>query len=312
MIHEARLQAHVDYYRSIKKEPLNKTSARKVALTKEQYLQVPASWCMSHRSAWSRIMDRYLDPAYIAKHDQGKRKRALRTSATHHQGSHNLPAFKRALEVAHPDVPVSEFGAWAVSHMGPVKSSVVFNPDATAQAYSDHVEAVRALHGSDHNLSTEPLETEVIVRLGQGRKHERLWIADGADSSSSAPSVSDVRARSTARSLPIRARPTPILSRVDELQPKLAETRETQVHLTAELEATKKQMADMYQIMQTIGQASGVQVQLPAPARHFTPPLSAGSNNPATVSPAATRVRGATPAVSVAAVGMLNFVMLNL
>ena len=40
MIHEARLQAHVDYYRSIKKEPLNKTGARKVALTKEQYLQV--------------------------------------------------------------------------------------------------------------------------------------------------------------------------------------------------------------------------------------------------------------------------------
>jgi hypothetical protein len=40
MIHEARLQAHVDCYRSIKKEPLNKTGARKVTLTKEQYLHV--------------------------------------------------------------------------------------------------------------------------------------------------------------------------------------------------------------------------------------------------------------------------------
>ena len=117
-------------------------------------------------------------------------------------------------------MPVSEFGAWAVSHMGPVKSGVVFNPDATAQAYSDpsihakvrdYTEVVRALHGSDHNLSTEPLETEVIVRLGQGRKHGRLWIADGADSSSSAPSLSDVRAQRTTRSLPIRARPTPTL-----------------------------------------------------------------------------------------------------
>ena len=60
---------------------------------------------------------------------------------------------------------------------------------------------------------------------------------------------------------------------IETLQPELAETREMQAHLTAELEATKKQMADMYQIMQTIGQASGVQVQLPAPApvRHFTP-----------------------------------------
>ena len=124
-------------------------------------------------------------------------------------------------------MPVSEFGAWAVSHMGPVKSGVVFNPDAPAQAYSDpsihakvrdYTEAVRALRGSDHNLSTEPLETEVIVRVGQGKKHGRLWTADDADSSSSAPSLSDVRARSTARSLPIRARPTPTLSRVDELQ----------------------------------------------------------------------------------------------
>jgi len=50
-----------------------------------------------HRSAWSRIVDKYLDPVYIAKHEQGKRKRALRTGPTHHQGSRNLPAFKRAL-----------------------------------------------------------------------------------------------------------------------------------------------------------------------------------------------------------------------
>jgi hypothetical protein len=80
------------------------------------------------------------------------------------------------------------------------------------------VEAVRSLHGPDYNVSTEPLDTETIVRLGDGRKHGRLWIADGTDSLSYAPSLSDVRARSTARSLPIRSRPTPTLSRVDELE----------------------------------------------------------------------------------------------
>jgi hypothetical protein len=82
--------------------------------------------------------------------------------------------------------------------MGPVKSGVVFNPDAPAQAYSDttvhakvrdYVEAVRLLHGPDYNVSTEPLDIETIVRLGDGRKHGRLWIANGADSSSSAPSL---------------------------------------------------------------------------------------------------------------------------
>jgi acyl-coenzyme A thioesterase PaaI-like protein len=40
MIHEARVQAHVDYYRSVLKQPLDKTHARLVTLSREQYLQV--------------------------------------------------------------------------------------------------------------------------------------------------------------------------------------------------------------------------------------------------------------------------------
>jgi hypothetical protein len=60
---------------------------------------------------------------------------------------------------------------------------------------------------------------------------------------------------------------------IETLQAELAETKETTVHLSAQLEATQKQMAEMYQIMQTIGQASGVVVQLPTPApvQLFTP-----------------------------------------
>jgi hypothetical protein len=57
------------------------------------------------------------------------------------------------------------------------------------------------------------------------------------------------------------------------LQAELSQTKETTAHLTAQLEATQKQMTEMYQIMQTIGQASGIVVPLPAAAsgRHFTP-----------------------------------------
>ena len=60
---------------------------------------------------------------------------------------------------------------------------------------------------------------------------------------------------------------------IETLQAELAETKENLALLTAQLEATQKQMADMYRIIQSIGQASGVQVQLPAlaPVRHFTP-----------------------------------------
>jgi uncharacterized coiled-coil protein SlyX len=52
---------------------------------------------------------------------------------------------------------------------------------------------------------------------------------------------------------------------IETLQAKLAETKDVlaktkdvQALLTAQLEATQKQMANMFQIMQTIGQASGV------------------------------------------------------
>jgi uncharacterized coiled-coil protein SlyX len=50
-----------------------------------------------------------------------------------------------------------------------------------------------------------------------------------------------------------------------ETKDALAETKDVQALLTAQLEAMQKQMADMFQIMQTIEQASGVQVQMPTP-----------------------------------------------
>jgi uncharacterized coiled-coil protein SlyX len=58
-----------------------------------------------------------------------------------------------------------------------------------------------------------------------------------------------------------------------ETKDALAETKDAQALLTAQLEAMQKQMAEMFQIMQTIGQASGVQVQMSAlvPVRQFTP-----------------------------------------
>jgi uncharacterized coiled-coil protein SlyX len=45
---------------------------------------------------------------------------------------------------------------------------------------------------------------------------------------------------------------------IETLPAELAETKETTAHLTAQLEAMQKQMAEMYQIIQSIGQASGV------------------------------------------------------
>jgi uncharacterized coiled-coil protein SlyX len=62
-------------------------------------------------------------------------------------------------------------------------------------------------------------------------------------------------------------------AKLAETKDALAETKDVQALLTAQLEAMQKQMADMFQIMQAIGQASGVQVRMPdlVLVRHFTP-----------------------------------------
>jgi hypothetical protein len=104
-----------------------------------------------------------------------------------------LPPFSQ--EAAHPDEEVSEFSAWAMSHMGKASSSVSFDPAAPPEAYSDptvygkvqYTSVVRELHGPDYNMRTEPIDAEAIMRLGQGKKHGRLWIADNAIDSSIVP-----------------------------------------------------------------------------------------------------------------------------
>jgi hypothetical protein len=82
----------------------------------------------------------------------------------------------------------------------------------------DHTSAVREIHGKDYNVHTEPIDAEVIMRLGGGKKHGRLWIADSAIDSSTVPSLDAIRARSTSSSQPIRPRPSLALQRVEALE----------------------------------------------------------------------------------------------
>ena len=106
-------------------------------------------------------------------------------------------------------------------------SSVSFDPAAPPQAYSDpnmytkvheYTSTVREIYGEDYNVRTEPIDAEAIMRLGGGKKHGRLWIADGAIDSTTVPSLDAIRARSTSSSQPIRPRPSPALQQVQALQ----------------------------------------------------------------------------------------------
>jgi hypothetical protein len=56
------------------------------------------------------------------------------------------------------------------------------------------------------------------MRVRGGKRHGRYWIADGAIDSSSTPTLSQVRARSTSASPAIRPRQDNSQHRIQELQ----------------------------------------------------------------------------------------------
>jgi hypothetical protein len=71
---------------------------------------------------------------------------------------------------------------------------------------SEYTSMVREIHGVECDPTTEDLDGEVVMRIGGGKKHGRYWIADGAIDSSSTPTLSQIRARSTSASPAIRTR----------------------------------------------------------------------------------------------------------
>jgi hypothetical protein len=88
---------------------------------------------------------------------------------------------------SHDSQVINEFTGYILSHEG--KATDLENvydpargPDAiTNQNVYDKVvqynEAVRTRHGADYDSSTEPLDTDVLMRTGGGKQHGKYFIA---------------------------------------------------------------------------------------------------------------------------------------
>jgi hypothetical protein len=55
---------------------------------------------------------------------------------------------------------------------------------------------------------TEPLDGEVIMRIGHDKQHGRYFVGDNILDSAEVPSLPQVKARSTISALPVQRRPT--------------------------------------------------------------------------------------------------------
>jgi hypothetical protein len=82
----------------------------------------------------------------------------------------------------------------------------------------DYTAMAQEVHGPDYDPSTEPIDPDVLMRVGGGKRHGRYWIADGAIDSSSTPTLSQVRARSTGLSPAIRPRHDSSQHRIQQLE----------------------------------------------------------------------------------------------
>jgi hypothetical protein len=117
--------------------------------------------------------------------------------------------------------------AYAMAHKGKATSDVSYNPDDPPEAYtnptaydriSEYTSAARSIHGNDYNPSSQDLDAEVVMRIGGGKKHGRYYLGDGVIDATSTPSLSQLRARSTDTSIPIRPRPETPQQRILSLQ----------------------------------------------------------------------------------------------
>ena len=185
-----------------------------------------------------------------------------------------------------------------MSHKGKATSDVNYNPEDGPEAYSnasvhsrlsDYTSMAREVHGPEFDPSTEDLDGEVVMRVGGGKKHGRYWIADGAIDSSSTPTLSQIRARSTSASPAIQPRQNTSQYQIQALQVipslfvlqlllytfslyycniwvkilqnQLAEERRLR-------EASDQRMRDILVYMQSLGTATGVA----PPASLYAPP----------------------------------------
>jgi hypothetical protein len=66
------------------------------------------------------------------------------------------------------------------------------NPNAY-EKMADYATAARARYGDDFNPATEPLNTEILMRAGEGKQHGRHYMAHSAIDPTTMPTFRQVR-----------------------------------------------------------------------------------------------------------------------
>jgi hypothetical protein len=106
-------------------------------------------------------------------------------------------------EKAYPGQECSDFDTLYIAHKGKAAFDVSYSVSDGPEAYNnpsfgrriaEYTEACKQKYGEDYNPSEHDIDTDIVMALGGGKKHGRLWIGNGIIDSSSLR-LADVRAR---------------------------------------------------------------------------------------------------------------------
>ncbi|TVU12496.1 hypothetical protein EJB05_46147, partial [Eragrostis curvula] len=324
MHHEARVQAVRSYYAKFLGMKIDKKQARTIWPSEEEYGKVIPWWCATHKPCWDYFVARWCNPEWQKQHEACRERRLKMPGPAHHQGNRSLDDYAASWSQAHDGRECPPLMAWALAHKGKASSSTVdYNPEDGPEAYSNptvhthlrrYTEMAREKHGPEWNPSTEDLDGEIIMRLGGGKKHGRYWIGDSTLDTASTPTLSEIRARSSSSTPPIRPRPSAAQLQFEQSQTQLREEMEAKLQEQekrhrAEMQRQQEEMqremqerdarmqAEMQHQMQLMLQQWHNNGMLPPPLplppigtpspTQGTPNISAGSNNQPVSPPAA-------------------------
>ena len=199
------------------------------------------------------MVDKSISEEWSERHNLCRGRRMMMPEPAHHQGSRSLPEYQEvwvceftslffvtlnfaclliillfsSQSASHEGQPCNEFMAYAMAHKGKATSDVSFSQTDPPEAYSnpsvhtrihDYTAMGKVLHGDTWDPATVPLYGEAIMRVGGGKKHCRYWLADSVVDTASTPNLSQLRARTTDSTPPIRPRPETSVATMQALQ----------------------------------------------------------------------------------------------
>ncbi|XP_066391930.1 uncharacterized protein [Miscanthus floridulus] len=196
LYHEARIQAIRDFHANVLGENIKKPqirqrmNSREADLTQAQYEQVCPSWCDNHRECWTEIVRMWrTDEAYARRADRQGRRAQMR-GVSHHQGNQPLPQFATRWTQTHGGQEINEYTAYLLSHKGKATDpNNVYNPEDGPDAYTnptayekatEYTVVARQRYGETFDPTAEPLDTDLLQRLGPGKQHGRYYMAHSA------------------------------------------------------------------------------------------------------------------------------------